>query len=84
MEGPPCGEGERRRRRFSIGDVLGNADPTDSTRISVRGVTQHGCDDSIIVAFSPSSRGGSMSTTGVAEEAGGVSRVFTAAFAATG
>ena len=99
MEGPPCGEGRRgRSHRSSIGEVLGNADLTDSTRISVTGVTvqllKHSSDqrvsksknlfeDSIIVAFSPSSSGGSMSTTNVAEEAGGVSRVFTAACAAT-
>ena len=73
MEGPPCGEGRRgRSHRSSIGEVLGNADLTDSTRISVTGVTvqllKHSSDqrvsksknlfeDSIIVAFSPSSSG---------------------------
>ena len=99
LEGPPCGErGRGRRRHSSIGEVLGSADLTDSTRISVRGVqaqlrkhsadervsqSKNFIDDSIIVAFSPSSSESSMSTTNAAEEAGGVSRVFTASCTAT-
>ena len=92
------GEREGRRRHSSIGKVLGSADLTDSTRISVRGVqaqlrkhsadervsqSKNFIDDSIIVACSPSSSESSMSTTNAAEEAGGVSRVFTASCTAT-